>query len=282
MSMSSKRSEAPIILEEEPSEKKMRKKQISPSKKWNFVWNNYDSSIVPDFLLDVDDGCLFEMQEEKAPTTGTIHLQGHVIFSKKVRPITFVGIKDIHWKKVYKDNGCQQYCMKDRTATGKHWSNMPKPVELIDPMKGLELKDWQKAILELIAKPPDHRKIYWLHEPDGNKGKTTFCKHLAIKHNALVISGKSADIKYAIAKRLEKKKPLPLVIMHITRQQENYVSYEAIESVKDGIFFSGKYESDMVLFNQPHVICFANFPPEAGKLSKDRWVIYRIDKPMVD
>lgn len=57
---------------------------------------------------------------------------------------------------------------------------------------------------------------------------------------------------------------------------ENYVSYEAIESVKDGIFFSGKYESGMTIFNQPHIICFANFAPDIGKMSSDRWKIFEL------
>ncbi len=59
---------------------------------------------------------------------------------------------------------------------------------------------------------------------------------------------------------------------------EDYVSYQALEEIKDGIFFSGKYEGGMKIFNSPHVICFANFSPAEHKLSGDRWVVEEVSK----
>jgi hypothetical protein len=49
-----------------------------------------------------------------------------------------------------------------------------------------------------------------------------------------------------------------------------------MENVKDGLFFSTKYESGMVRYNPPHVIVFANVPPDVTKMSADRWVIKEI------
>lgn len=96
-----------------------------------------------------------------------------------------------------------------------------------------------------------------------------------MNHNAIMISGKGADIKYGITKHLEEK-PLDVALFHYVRSQEIFISYEAIESVKDGIFFSAKYESGMCLFNSPHVLVFANFMPDITKLSKDRWQVFEI------
>jgi len=49
-----------------------------------------------------------------------------------------------------------------------------------------------------------------------------------------------------------------------------------LESIKNGLFFSGKYESTQVVMNSPHLIIFANEPPDKSKMSADRWHIVRI------
>jgi len=68
-----------------------------------------------------------------------------------------------------------------------------------------------------------------------------------------------------------------MAIFGYARSKENYISYEALEEIKDGLFFSGKYESGMVCINPPHVVVLCNFAPDESKLSKDRWVIKNID-----
>lgn len=70
------------------------------------------------------------------------------------------------------------------------------------------------------------------------------------------------------------------IIIDLSRSMEDHVPYEAIEDIKNGIFFSGKYESKMIVRNNPIVIIFANFEPDTSKLSKDRWVITKIKKPL--
>lgn len=69
---------------------------------------------------------------------------------------------------------------------------------------------------------------------------------------------------------------LDICIMDFPRTVEGYVSYSAIEEIKNGMFFNGKFESSMVMFNTPHIVIFANFLPDTSKLSKDRWVIENI------
>ena len=92
---------------------------------------------------------------------------------------------------------------------------------------------------------------------------------------AIIVSGKAADAKYAIQMYIQKHGQGPeIVIMDIPRTKGvTYVSYEAIEKIKDGLFFSGKYEGGMVRYNRPHFIVFANEPPETERMSSDRWVI---------
>lgn len=54
--------------------------------------------------------------------------------------------------------------------------------------------------------------------------------------------------------------------------------YATLENMLNGAMFSNKYESRCVFFDKPHVVCFANWPPEtsAQTLSEDRWDVRRI------
>lgn len=54
--------------------------------------------------------------------------------------------------------------------------------------------------------------------------------------------------------------------------------YSCIEKVKNGNFVSTKYDSKTILTAVPHVVIFANFLPNLGSLSFDRWTIGRITK----
>jgi hypothetical protein len=55
-----------------------------------------------------------------------------------------------------------------------------------------------------------------------------------------------------------------VVIFYFSRSQAHHVNYEVIESVKNGIMFSGKYESCSKTFDFPHVVIFANFEQTPG------------------
>jgi hypothetical protein len=68
-----------------------------------------------------------------------------------------------------------------------------------------------------------------------------------------------------------------ILIFDLQRAKEDYIPYGTIEQLKNGIFFSGKYEASTHVINSPHVICFANYPPDKYKLSADRWNIIEIE-----
>ena len=61
--------------------------------------------------------------------------------------------------------------------------------------------------------------------------------------------------------------------MDIERSMEDYISYGAIEKIKNGYFMCAKYESKPIIRNPPHLLIFANFKPNIDELSLDRWVI---------
>jgi len=140
-----------------------------------------------------------------------------------------------------------------------------------------QLYGWQLNVIEYCKSEPDDRTIHVFVDYDGNKGKTTLCKFVCVNYNALCVSGKSSDIKYAIVNYKETKKIYPeIILIDVPRSHADYINYEAIEKVKDGLFFCGKYESCQVIMNCPHVFIFTNQNIDQSKMSKDRWNIFYI------
>lgn len=241
---------------------------------WFFTFFHEKEDQVIDLTLYFE-GAVFQMQEERCEKTGKLHIQG-VVFFDNAR--YFSGLHNdwptIHWEKCRNKRDAIDYCKKKETATGKQWSQgMP---EVLKPVI-TEMSDWQNTLWKDLNEVPDTRKITWIVDTEGNQGKTSFCKHVCMnKKGSLYCGGKAADIKYAVSQMVEKGNSPKICLFDFPRTMENFVSYQAIEEVKNGIFFSGKYEAGMVMFNTPHVICFSNFEPDSRMLSKDRWNIIRL------
>lgn len=249
----------------------LAKKQISPSKRWCFTFNNYTQKDIDLIVPILDSECkmgLFGKEVGKA--CGTPHLQGYCEFIQKVRPKNMFSTK-IHWKKcrgTRADNVI--YCSKDGELV---WSKgLPLPVQVISPDF-----EWEQEILSIIKTKPDDRTIHWFYG-EGNIGKTSFCKYLVVKCGAIVLSGKGNDIRNGIIQYKDSNGDTPnLIVLNIPRSvNTEYVSYEGIENIKDMLFYSGKYEGGMICGNNPHLFCFANTRPEEHKLSLDRWDIREI------
>lgn len=246
------------------------RKQISPAKKWCFTLNNYSDSDISSISSKFDTYCDVWFYGKEVGENGTPHLQGYCEFKKKCRPKSKIDNEKIHWEKAKGSKTDNiEYCSKDGPLTGK---GFPKPIKTIEPDK-----EWMKNIIEIVNNEPDPRTIYWFWEPDGGAGKSAFTKWLIVNKGALVLSGKAADMKYGILKYKEKNGDAPdIVIFDVPRSNQDYISYTGMEEIKNGFFFSPKYESDMVVFNSPHIIVFANNLPEYSKLSADRWKVIDI------
>jgi len=105
-----------------------------------------------------------------------------------------------------------------------------------------------------------------------------------VKYGAIALSGKGNDVRNGVVNYMKENGQTPeLVVFPIPRSHNvDYVSYEALENIKDMYFYSGKYEGGMVCGNCPHLIVFANQPPDTFKCSMDRWKIVNIDSDKDD
>ena len=250
-----------------------------PSPYWLFTWFDYPSLNEVQKELETLETKKWIFQEEICPTTKKSHLQGFIQFNTKCRPKEKFKDKTIHWEKKRGTIAqCVAYCSKEdtrkpNTSPLAKGFCIPRPIRVIS-----ELKPWQKEIWELLDSDPDDRTIHWFYEEKGNTGKTALCRKICYEKNALYVSGKANDMKYAIVEQKHKKGTTPdIVLLDIPRAKTGYISYSGIEEIKNGIFFSPKYESGMVIYPHPHVVVFSNEPPIEEMLSKDRWNIIKIE-----
>lgn len=248
------------------------KKRIVPSKRWCFTRNNYADDELETLetlfkLHDVEYIIGKEVGDNRTP-----HLQGYIECPNKIRPIEKFKLTTYHWEKSKGNRGQNiLYCSKDGDFVNSPLLKPRRPLVLITP------RGWQVDVLKIIENDPDDRTLHWFWEHKGGVGKTAMCKYLIKKHGAIVLGGKAADIKNGIVTYYSKTGYTPeLIVVNLCRSMEEFVSYEGLESMKDMMFYSGKYEGGQVCGACPHVIVFANFEPNTLKMSKDRWQINEI------
>lgn len=227
---------------------------------------------------------------------GTHHLQIYVDFAS---PRTYLTIKNMtssrcHIEQAKGNVQCNwKYCIKDgdfeTNIDGSQWMSIQEicDAEILEEYKGVVWKDWQQDILDEIKLKPNDRKIKWVYDKVGNNGKSFLTMWIDLNYTGVIIaSGKTADIFNQINQMMNPKKGRgvkpTIVIVDIPRSSLDYINYTAIEKLKDGHLYSGKYEGGKVRIPRPHVICFANEMPTKEKTSLDRWEIIELKKPARD
>lgn len=254
------------------------------SRAWCFTLNNYTDLEYNDLKNLTLSGTMEqivlgkEIGESKTP-----HIQGCI---KYKNPVYFEAMK----KKIPRANisQCRNwhasviYCKKDRD----YWSNTENygmnhedeyKTYMIEEYNEVKWYQWQEDVLDILKTKPSKRKLYWIYEEEGNKGKSFLAKYIDWKHNAIIANGKQGDIFNQYKMFLEKEKKQPKVaIIDIPRSHKDYVCYSTLEKIKDGLIYSGKYEGGKLRLIPHHLIVFANFEPDRYKLSEDRWEVKHI------
>lgn len=147
----------------------------------------------------------------------------------------------------------------------------PRPAD-----DGFAPRAWQSAVISRLRVPPDDRHILWVRDSEGGIGKSRLARYLCLEMGASVLSGKIADMAYAYSTL-----QTPIVIFDVTRAQAEHSDhlYTFAEMLKNGQFFSSKYESRVVIFTPPHVVFFSNALYDQAKWSADRVVLLDLDNP---
>lgn len=212
----------------------------------------------------------FYFQLERGVNGGYEHFQGCLSLKIKHRlneTKNIIGFKSVHLEPIINWNASLNYCSKEDTRVAGPWNHNSVWIKTIEVLNW-----WQEPVLAKLLELPDDRSIWWIWDSIGNIGKSAFCKYAAVRLKATVLgNGSFADLAFALGDSPK------IVIFDLPRTIEGRVNYTAIEKIKDGMIFSGKYESKTKVFNSPHVLVFANFSPDENAMSKDRWNILRLD-----
>jgi len=137
------------------------------------------------------------------------------------------------------------------------------------------LRPHQQELADLLDVPADDRKIFWVYDPIGNTGKTSLMRHYLTKGKAISLSGKVADMAHAYDGQ-------KIVFFDLSRTSSETCSYlyDFAEKLKNGVCFSGKYDSHTKQFAPPHVVFLANFPYPEGVWSADRKKVLQWSQPL--
>lgn len=143
----------------------------------------------------------------------------------------------------------------------------------LPPIQIHPLRDWQGKLNSLLNLEIDDRKINFVVDLEGNTGKTWFSKYYLSLHpenTQILESGKKADMALALAETNR------VLFVNVTRTLNEFMSYSFLESVKDGMVFSPKYESGMKVIPPCHVVVTMNQMPDMSALSRDRYNVIEI------
>lgn len=286
---------------------------MSVSTRWCFTLNNYDEdSTTAISKWDTK----YTVFGKELSASGTPHLQGFVIFKKSYRLSgTRKLLPTAHWE-IAKGTSheASDYCKKDNDfveigvllSAGKRTdlSDFMRTVEsgtfAKDELRRLHpgvmaryprfvddyinqcrpspavpahpLRPWQQNLISKLAFPPSDRLISFVVDPVGNAGKSWFGKYYCSLHeNAFMMRPtKYSDMAFALPDDLR------VFFLDCTRQQVEHLPYSFLESLKDGMVFSPKYESRMKKYPAVHVVVFTNTHPDMTLLSADRYDVIQL------
>lgn len=251
---------------------------------YDFTAFEYDESLKEVFKILKKLCVEWNFQEEKAPSTGKLHLQGRMhLIGKGLRLSTLrKRLPGWHLSPTVKINvGDWDYVTKENTRVRGPYSHDDNADALPSHIRDLESKfyPWQKSILE-ISKVFDDRKINFIVDRVGNIGKSSFCTFCDIKGYARNIPNlpSAKDIMRAVYDL----KSRPIYFLDLPRpisKKNMFETYSALESLKNGCCFDDRFKFKMRYFEPPTIWVFTNSYPEKGDydlLSSDRWRFWNI------
>lgn len=261
------------------------KNSQSPPKVKRQILGKYWCSAVFNYELDQldqefkNDVKKFVAYKEICPTTNNIHYQCFWDFGKRIRPSEKYKHLNIKW--IYCKGGLEsnvEYCSKDNSKECLKIGYCPTNWKVTES----DLFKKQKFWADFIMRPVNckwNRSLLWFVDEKSEWGKTALMKYLFDNYDDIVVTGgNESDMLHCVATQSENS--FPRVIMCNLTYGKNKVSYNGLESLLDGIFFSGKYESGFVRFPCCQVVVFANFRPDVTKMGSNRFKI--IDLPLWD
>lgn len=235
----------------------------------------------------------YALQVERAPTTGSLHVQIRLSLKEKMR---WAQVRDLfpgYYACPESNKGEKMgalYCLKtDSRAFESGYGPVTDkdvvhyvypPYELKNP------RPWQTAVMDLLDEQTD-RQILIVIDEDGNTGKTTLAHHLAHFHGAIYVppffERPDDAMQFLHGQVVAGEKHM--LVLDVPRSQLSPAKMKAMmaafETMKSGFFYDRRYKSQKKYCPPPKLVVFCNAAPDVALLTPDRWQVLRISSPAV-
>ena len=174
----------------------------------------------------------------------------------------------------------QVQCSKEYMARKKEFDSAANLVNEIlikhknfSKYKHAKLSNWQFQTFNILNNQTQ-RKILWVADGVGDRGKTWFCNFMNAMYNYFVCNGTmdERDLCYILPNQFNG------LLFDLSRDMIRDFNYSILESSKNGFMTTGKYEGKHRYFDPVPVAVMANFLPCVTRLSADRWQIIELGK----
>lgn len=135
----------------------------------------------------------------------------------------------------------------------------------------VQLREWQQEVINIVEDEAHPRHIHFYVDERGNTGKSFLARYMLRKHRdkvQVLRVGKRDDLAHAIDENKS------VFFFDIPRGGMQFLQYDVLEMLKDGLVFSPKYNSMMKEMKEKcHVVVFCNESPDRERMSQDRWKV---------
>lgn len=259
------------------------KKMTQNAIRWyDFTIHDYNDTDITDIITPkLNQLCeKWVFQEEKAPTTNKLHLQGRMQLFAKTRLNTCIKqFRGWHLSPTCKLNQNKfDYVTKSETKVRGPWRWDEEVTFIPDQVKEIvKLYPWQQKIVDSSNKPHP-REINMIIDKKGGIGKSTFGIYLKIKK----LGHRCPRLKTAQdASRMVYCLPTSkLYVFDFPRANPKFDEAEfwaSIEEIKNGYAYDDRHKFRDRVFNRPSVWIFSNSAPKSMRyLSADKWKFWKV------
>ncbi len=266
----------------------MQKKKIYKNAVAGYDFRYNADGLAPEQVRDLLKGIAkkYVFQKEQGDN-GYLHYQGRLSLIKKRRK--FEAIKLFVRAPNYFEPTCNPeflrgeafYQMKEDTRLEGPWKDtdeMPVLTRQIQEFLKWKLRPYQQRIF-IDAQIFDMRKINLIWDTTGNCGKSLLSEYMEYKGLAEEVPPFRLmdDIFQWVATRPIRK--CYIVDMPRGMKKDRLGDfYSGIEVIKNGVAYDKRHRATKIRFDRPRIFVFTNTLPNLELMSRDRWVIWRINK----
>ena len=214
--------------------------------------------------------------------TGYLHYQGRFSLKKKRRIQELKAPFAWHCMPTSdKNKNNNFYVDKEDTRLAGPWKDTDftaVDTQQMSMMLKWGLYPWQKKLMEMSSKFC-LRSIDLIYDPNGNCGKSLFSEYM--EYNNLAEEVPPYRMMDDIFQWVQGRPVKPCYIFDMPRglKKDNLGDfYSGIEVIKNGVAYDKRNYPKKKRFDRPRIYVFTNTLPNFDLMSKDRWVVWSINK----